>query len=261
MRLALSLAGLAAGLALLVTACGSTNENRVLPADPQYASAVRLYEDGEYDDAVAAFQAFTFNYPQDPRVVDARWLTAESYYSDGDWATAAQEYLNFQRDYPRDDRAAEALFNAARSYERMSLRPELDQRDTQRALTVIDRVLSEYPGSEFAESARERRGQLRNKLAEKEYLIAEFYFDNEDYEAAETYLVELIERFPQSDWVPAAYALLARARCEHGLDDEAARAFRALAELYPESRATRDVRGELSRACRGEASPGEGGGG
>lgn len=247
----------AARIVLLATlgsalACASTEPAPILPPDEQYARALRLYEAGETDSAIRALQAFTFNYPQDPRVTDARWLMAEAHYAEKDWATAAQEYLNFQRDHPREARAAEALFRAGRAYERMSLRPELDQRDTQRALTIFERLLAEYPGSDFAEQTRERRDRLIDKLAEKAFLNAEFYFDHEEYEAAEIYLVELIERFPRTSWLAPAYAMLARARCERGLEDEAARAFRALDELYPESSAVREVRGDLRPACRGE---------
>ncbi len=127
--------------ALALAACASTPSNRVLPPDEQYQRAQEAYGRGEYRDAVSAFQTFSFNYPQDPRVVDARWLTAESYFAIEDWATAAQEYLNFQRDFMREPRAAEALFKAGRSYQEMSLRPELDQRDTERAINIYERIL------------------------------------------------------------------------------------------------------------------------
>ena len=67
-------------LAFGLWACASTREAGVLPADEQFQAAARLYEDGQYDRAVSAFQAFVFNYPQDPRVPEARWLAADSYY-------------------------------------------------------------------------------------------------------------------------------------------------------------------------------------
>ena len=238
--------------ALALGACASSEEGQILPPDAQYARALALYEAQDWRDAVRAFQTFTFNYPQDPRVTDARWLTAEAYFAAEDWATAAQEYLGFQRDYPTDPRAAEALFRGARSYQRLSLRPELDQRDTQRAIGIYDRLLAEYPRSDFADTARESRARLRNKLAEKEYLNAEFYFDHEDWKASEIYATRLVREYPDSDWLPAAYALLARARCEQGLEADAARAYRALTELYPDSPAARVVGGQLTPRCRGE---------
>lgn len=241
---------------LLAGACASTGETPILPPDEQYARGVELYEDGKYREAIQMLQAFTFNYPQDPRVVDARWLAAEAYVGAEDWATAAQEYLNFQRDAPRDARAAEALFQAARAYEEVSLRPELDQRDTQRAQGIYDRVIAEYPSSDFVTQARERRARLRDKLAEKEYLNAEFYFDHEDWRGAEIYVTRLIELYPDSSWLPAAYALLARARCAQGLEQDAGRAFRALIDLYPDSSAARIPLDDLPPACRGEASGG-----
>ena len=166
-------------LGLVVAAgCAATTETTVLPADEQFARAMEHFESGEYPRAVTAFQGFVFNYPQDPRVTEARWKAAESYYRMEDWATAAQEFLNFQRDYPGSERAAEAVYQAGRAYQEMSLRPELDQRDTERAINVYERLVVEYPASEFVEEARQRVAELRDKLAEKVYLNAEFYFDN-----------------------------------------------------------------------------------
>jgi outer membrane protein assembly factor BamD len=239
----------AVALALGAAACASTGETGILPADEQFQTATRFYEDGQYDRAVGAFQAFVFNYPQDSRVPEARWLAAESYYRMEDWATAAQEYLNYQRDFPREDRAAEGIYQAGRAYQEMSLRPELDQRDTERAINVYDRLLVEYPSSEFAAEARERVNELRNKLAEKLYLNAEFYFDHEDFEAAEIYLADLIAMFPQTDWMPAGYALLARTFCAQGLADRAADVIARLRETYPDSEAAREADGELPGRC------------
>lgn len=255
----LRFAALIPALLLVASACASDGgERSVLTADEQYARAVALFESGDYLQAISDLQVFTYNYPQDPRAIDARWLTARAYYESEDWATAAQEFLNFQRDHPREARAAEALFLAGQAFQRMSLRPELDQRDTERAINVYDRLLREYPGSEFVEDARTRRGQLRDKLAEKGYLNGEFYFDNESYEAAEMYLTDLIRTFPDTSWVAPAYALLARTYCEWGRRERAIEMVRVLREQFADSQATREVLADLAPSCQGpspEAAP------
>jgi len=241
------------GLSVTAWTCASSPDNpEPISPDDQWEEATALFEDGKYHEAIAAFQAFTLNFPQDPRATEARWMAAESYFGAGDWATAALEYLNYQRDHSRDARAAEALLNAGRSYQRMSLRPELDQTDTRRAVNVYERVMSEYPGTEEAAEARERRERLRDKLAEKVYLNAEFYFDNEAYRAAEIYLEDLITLYTDTAWLPAGYALLAQTFCAQEITDRASEAYQLLLETYPESRAASDVAGELDPACRGE---------
>ncbi len=248
--------GLIGGVfALVVYGCASTNENQVLSADEQYAQALDLYERQNYIEAVSALQAFSFNYPQDPRVEDARWLTAEAYYGADDWVTAAQEYLGFQRDFPRSAQAPAALYQAGRSYEQLSLRPELDQRDTERAINMYERLTTEYPGSDFAEEAREKRRRLRNKLAEKTYLNAEFYFDNKRYDAAEIYLVDLIEKYPDSDWLPASYSLLAETFCKQGLRDRATELYDLLLDTFPDSDAASDIDDRLPSRCRATELP------
>jgi outer membrane protein assembly factor BamD len=233
-----------------LAACASTPESGVLPPDDQFARAEQEFADGNFRQAIADFQTFAFNYPQDPRVPEARWKTAQGFYEVEDWATAAQEYLNYQRDYPRDERAAESLFQAGRAYQEMSLRPELDQRETERAVNAYDRVIVEYPRSGFVEEARTRKAQLRDKLAEKAYLNAEFYFDNENYVATEIYLTDLIEQYTDTAWIPTAYALLARSKCEQGLGDRASEVYARLRENYPDSQAVREVQGELPASCR-----------
>ena len=238
--------------ALVLAACASGGGvDRVLTADEQYARAVEHFENGDYPEAISDLQTFAFNYPQDPRVVEARWLMARAYLESEDWATAAQELLNYQRDFPREGRAAEALFQAGIAYQRMSLRPELDQRDTERAINVYDRLLREYPASDVAAEARERRGQLRAKLAEKAYLNGEFYFENEVYEAAETYLFDLIATFPDTPWMAPAYALLARTYCAWGRADRAAEMTGVLRDQFSDTSAAREVENRLEPACRG----------
>ena len=247
-----------AGLVLCLAGCASTPESGILPPDEQFARAQERYADSDYQQAIADFQTFTFNYPQDPRVPEARWMTAEAYYQVEDWATAAQEYFNFQRDHPRDERAARSLFQAGRAYQQMSLRPELDQRDTERAVNAYDRVIVEYPRSEYVEEARERKAQLRDKLAEKVYLNAEFYFDHENYPATVIYLTDLIEQYTDTAWIPPAYALLARSQCEQGLGERASEVYLRLREDYPESQAAQDVLQELPERCRTTSAASDG---
>lgn len=243
-------------VAAVIVACASTPDSSILPPDEQFARAEGRFAERNYRDAIADYQTFIFNYPQDPRVAVARWKVAEGYFELEDWATAAQEYLNFQRDHPRDERAADALYQAGRAYQHMSLRPELDQRETERAVNVYDRVIVEYPRSEHVEDARQRKRQLRDKLAEKVYLNAEFYFDHENYKATEIYLTDLIERYTDTAWIPTAYALLARAKCEQGMVERAAEIHGRLLENFPDSRAAQEIPSELQEGCRASVASG-----
>ena len=105
----MKLAALGVFVLSVLAACASTEESDVLAPEEQFARAESRFADGDYRDAIADYQTFTFNYPQDARVVEARWKIAQGYYELEDWATAAQEYLNFQRDHAADPRAAEAV--------------------------------------------------------------------------------------------------------------------------------------------------------
>ena len=55
--------------------------------------------------------------------------------------------------------------------------------------------------------------------------------------------------FPQTDWMPAGYALLARTLCSQGLADRAADVIGRLRETYPGSEAAREADDQLPGRC------------
>ena len=231
----------AAGLAVLV-ACASTPPNEVLPASDEYRRGREAFDRGDFHDAITHLNRLVLNYPEDENVVEARYLLGLANFETEEYPSAAQDFERFQSDYPADSLADDALYWAGRSYEAQSLKPELDQSDTRRAISSYTDLLRQYPGSEHVEDAEGRVAELRERLAEKDYMNARFYSRQELWEAAEIYARSLIEEFPQSSWVAPAYLVLLRSFEAQGKSVEAAAARETLLDQFPESPEAAEVR-------------------
>ena len=89
---------------------------------------------------------------------------------------------------------------------------------------------------------------MRLKLAEKEYLTAEFYFRRKLYFSAIKYY-EFVERlYAETDFAPKSLAGIYRANVAVGYDDEAEAAKQRLLERYPESPEAAAMRSNASGA-------------
>ncbi len=78
----------------------------------------------------------------DLMIIGIAFEAAEAYYREGDYLAAAQEYVRVVNQYPENEDAAKALFNAGLIYEQ-------DLRMNELAMRQFDRVIAEYPQSEF----------------------------------------------------------------------------------------------------------------
>lgn len=232
---------LVAAVALLA-GCGSANPYQGMTADQIYQRAVQEHEEGEHDNAIQALDRLFASFPGFERAEEARMLLAEAHFADGDYILARAEYQRFQDRYPTSPRAAEAALGVCRSLVELSPIPQRDQDYTEQALGVCSNVATDYRGTPQSERADSLAREMRLKLAEKEFLNAEFYFRRELYDSAIQYYEFVLDLYPDTEWAPRALKGIYEANMAIGYDDLAEEARQRLLEEYPESQAARDVR-------------------
>ena len=205
LRSSLLLAGLAAVL-LTSAGCGSTTG---LDADtPQQAfeKGLELYERGKYLRAIDYFRG-VFDYGRTHEWADdATFYLGRAYQANDEFVLAANEYGRFVELYRGDPRAEEAEFYRVQSYVALSPRFELDQSDTERAVTYGRLYLNRYPQGAHADEVVTVIERLRAKLARKQYETARLYETRELYEAAALSFEEVLDQFPTSTYADDALA-------------------------------------------------------
>jgi tol-pal system protein YbgF len=83
---------------------------------------------------------------------NARYWLGECHYASGRYDEAAAEFQRCADDYPESDKAPDALLKLSYSYDRLG--------DGPRAMGVMDRLLTRYPGSHAAGMVKSGEGRF-----------------------------------------------------------------------------------------------------
>jgi outer membrane protein assembly factor BamD len=107
-----------------------------------------------------------------------------SNYNSKDYYTAETNFDQFVSSYPRSPFASQARYLRLDCLYRQTLRYELDQTPTYKAMNAISEYVIDYPESENLESCRQMLDELGERLDKKAYEGAKLYYKMEDYLAS-----------------------------------------------------------------------------
>lgn len=227
-----------------VAACGSSGLRLAgLTADEVYTLAMQKVEEEEWDDAITALEAFTFQFPTHGRYQEARFALGQVHFEKEEYITAAAEFGRLATDYPNGELADDARFRVCESYFLLSPGPQLDQEYTRSAVEHCESLLAYYPESEFAERARQIISDMQNKLAMKLFLEGEYYYKRRAYDSAILSFNDILENYPTTGVVPRTLLQLVRTYETLGYADEAQAHRERLLRDFPESEEASQVRG------------------
>ena len=232
----------AAAAFISLTACGSADRYQGLEAADLYRMALQEYEEGDYDNVVAALGRLLGTYGNWERVPDARLLLGHAYFAQEDFLTARTEYNRFLERYPGHRDAPAAGLGVCQSLAALSPHPQRDQAFTLDAMTTCRNIVIDYAGTPAAAAAAAVANRMRFKLAEKEFQNAEFYYRRKLYDSAIRYYEFVLALYAETEFAPRALLGLYRSNLAVEYDDLAEEAKQRLLREYPDSDAAREVR-------------------
>ena len=103
----------AASLATPELPAKSTSSEEAVPSDPgedAYSNGFHLWQDGKYDQSIAALKAFVSDFPKHRRASFARNLIGRALLDKGQPRPAAEALLSNYRTDPKGERAPDSLF-------------------------------------------------------------------------------------------------------------------------------------------------------
>lgn len=234
-------------LALVVFSAGCAGSGRVRYESPEDAldKGIEQFERGKYQRAAEYFQGvFDFGRMSE-EASDAQLYLARSYYHDRQYILAASEYSRFIQVYRSDPRLEEASFERAMSYYQLSPSFELDQTETGNAVTHFQLFMNRFPESLLVQEAEEKRQELIEKMARKQYETAGLYERRELYRAAALQFESAFDRYPGTSWADDALVGAMRMYLEYAEQSIAGRReerlrqavdhYQRLLQLFPDS--------------------------
>lgn len=239
-------------LAVLIAACaGRERAAEQLVPERLYERGHRSLLAGDYKNAVRYYEALEARYPFSELSRQAKLDIMFAYYKSRESESAVDAAEQFIRENPTHRRVDYAMyikglvyFERAPNFLERWFRTDLTERppqDVLRSFQAFQQLIERYPDSEYAHDARQRMVFLRNRLAEYEVHVADYYLRREAYVAAIARARYCIEHYDGAPAVQDALDIMISAYQGLGLVDLAERSQEVYALNYPHGRPQRKV--------------------
>lgn len=175
-------------LASLIALMSCKSEYEILlnsnDTDAKYEAAFRYFNDGKFSRASSMFESLSVLTNGTERDDTVRYYWGLSNYKFKDYYTAETNFEQFLTSYPRSPFASEATYLRLDCLYRQTLRYELDQTPTYKAINEISAYILEYPSNTHMQECRDMLIELNERLDRKAYENAKLYYKMEDYLAS-----------------------------------------------------------------------------
>ncbi len=168
--------------------------------DLKYNKALEYFVKGDYYHSTALFEQLSPIYKGTQQSDTVEYYLAIGNYHQGDFLLAGHYFDKFRKTFPRSVFTEDAEFMYAYCYYQSSPRAELDQDNTQAALSAFAEFLSRYPNSERVQEVTDIMIELKNKLIYKAYLSAKLYYTIGEYKAAIVAFKNSLKDYPMSSY-------------------------------------------------------------
>lgn len=258
-------------LLLAGSGLGCSGSGRQVSASPEEAfnKGKALFEDEKYTQATLQLQSvFDFGRAH-AFAADAQYMLAEAYHKNGEYLLAASEYDRFVQLYPSDERVEEAEYWRALSYYQLSPPYQLDQSDTERAITYLRLFNSRHPESDRVVDIGKKIDELQEKLARKLYEGGVLYEQQEQFEPAAITYERVLAKYPNTSYADDALVSAIRAYIAYSdasiAEKQAERLQKAmdtytrLLQLFPDSNRLKEAEALYAQAQQRQAALANGG--
>ncbi|OHB33800.1 MAG: hypothetical protein A2X84_06040 [Desulfuromonadaceae bacterium GWC2_58_13] len=221
---------------LLATACSSTVVPPPKTADYYLQEGETFFDQGRYDDAIANWEKVRDSYYSPELNILAEMKIAEAYFLSGRYVEAATAYEDFLKQHPENPRTSEILFQLGLSYFNQILSPDRDQTTTRNALATFTDLQNRFPDFPRQYELKEKIAQCRDRLADHEVIVGNFYLRTDKYQAAVNRILPVFSQYPNYSKKDEAYFYLGHAYLMLEKRQQAADAFNTLYREYPSSK-------------------------
>ncbi len=167
---------------LTFSSCGEyTKLTKSDDADMKYEKAFEYYEKGDYFRCATLLESAIPSFRGTEKGEKGLYTMAISHFNNKDYVTARSYFSTYRKGYPSGQYAEDAKYYIGYCYYMDSPDVKLDQSSTEKAIDELLSFSQSYPNSEKLPRVLDMLKELREKMAQKEYLNAKLYYDMGDY--------------------------------------------------------------------------------
>ncbi|MBI2093685.1 MAG: outer membrane protein assembly factor BamD [Candidatus Omnitrophica bacterium] len=150
------------------------------------------------DKAVEIFQAIVDDGPFSEYGELAQYKLGLTHLALQDYELAVGAFEQVVSRYPESPLVDDARFQIAQASLKGTFRPGYDQSPTDLAIRELDSFLREYPESELADEAKVRLEELKERRAQHEYQVGQFYERRKQPASALLYYQNIAQAYPKT---------------------------------------------------------------
>ena len=203
---------------------------------------LEAYEDGkealEAGDVLYAAKKFNeaeILYPQSNWAPKSSLMAAYSYYVQDYYGDAIAELIRFQRVYPQSNNLDYASYLLAICYYEQIVDEKKDLQSIINAKKTFEKVIKEYPNTEYAIDSKFKIDLINNILASKEMYIGRYYLDKKKWIPAINRFRSVVDEYDTTIYVEEALYRLVEVYYILGLENEAKKYAKLLGYNYKSS--------------------------
>lgn len=215
-----------------------------LSADESLERGQQLMEAGKYG-AAGEYLSHAFEVaPNSASGREALLLSADALFLAGgvsNFIKAQAKYTDFQNRFPTSERSDYVQFQVANCLEKQTRKPDRDQTPTIDALDAFEELVRLYPTSEYVDEGQLQIVELRQLLAEHEFMIGRYNMSRKLQSAAVHRFDGLLEQYPDYAEIDKVLYFKGVSQWRWKKFEEAVQTFAQLRSEYPESKYTRQI--------------------
>ena len=220
-----------------------------------FQDAVKEARDDNYETARSLFGVIINTYPDSVFLPLAKLAIADTFYLEGTTSAliqAAQAYQDWLTFFPTDPLADNVMLKIAEVEMRKMGLPDRDISPARKAEQRLKVLLQQFPKTSLRPEAERRLIEVQNNLAAHNMLVANHYFDRylqgkaPNPKGAQSRLREIVEKYPNYDYMDRVLFRLAQTYIFEEEPDEAAKYLAQLVRNYPNSEYVEKAREQLT---------------
>ncbi|OGX07941.1 MAG: hypothetical protein A2Z88_04675 [Omnitrophica WOR_2 bacterium GWA2_47_8] len=177
--------------------------NMFLEGKGKRSEVLQAVVGGDYD-IIEVFRTVIRNAPYGEYAAPSQYKIGLYLLEKRLYQEARDEFEKTINDYPNTEWAKAASFQIAMSDSKRSSDPQYDQQVTKTAVEEFKEFAQKYPDAELSDNAQKQIQSLREKEAENNYVVAEFYEKHKKFDAAKIYYSSIVEDYRDTEWAKKA---------------------------------------------------------
>jgi outer membrane protein assembly factor BamD len=163
---------------------------------------------GSDDRVIEIFRTVIKNAPYGKFAALSQYKIGLYYKAKGMYQEARDEFEKTMNDYPSSEWSQAAKFQVAMADTSRASDAQHEQKVTGIAMEEFNDFVKTHPDSELTPEAKEQMGRLKDKEAENNFVIADFYKKQKNFKAARVYYKEVADDYADTAWGAKAKAEL-----------------------------------------------------